>query len=169
MSDTGAMALQRVNRRTWAYGTVGGSLALLLLASVARGQGCPCARRDLAGIVKQADVIFVGTPLAATTDSTVIGRPPAQAVQTRLMFQVTTVLKGSTSRSTAVATPAGPCGFGFAVGTEYLVAGTKQGGGVVTDACQGNVSGRGAIQARAAAIRDLVSPKAKPPAPSVAP
>jgi hypothetical protein len=167
------MALQRAvgpNRRTWPYGTVGGAcLALLLASSVAHGQGCPCAKRELSTTVKQADVIFVGTPLAATTDSTSLGRQPAQEVQTRLMFQVTTVLKGSTTRSTAVATPTGPCGFAFTVGTEYLVVGTKQGGGVVTDACQGNVSGANAIQARAAAIREMMNPKAKPPAPSVAP
>ena len=142
---------------------------MLLASSVADGQGCPCAKRDLSTLVKQADVIFVGKPLAATTDSTSIGRQPAQEYQTRLMFDVATVLKGSTTRATPVVTPIGPCGFAFTVGTDYLVVGRKQGGGVVTDACWGNVTGGDAIRGRAAAIRAVMQPKTKPPAPSVAP
>jgi hypothetical protein len=80
------------------------------------------------------------------------------------MFDVGVVLKGSTPRSTAVVTPVGPCGFPFAVGQDYLVTGSRRGGGVVTDACQGNVAGVEAIRARAAAIRELLHPKAKPSA-----
>jgi len=167
------MALQLVielNRRTWPYGTVGGAcIGLLLASSIADGQGCPCAKRELSTIVRQADVIFVGTPLAATTDSTRMGGQPAQEFQTRLMFNVTTVVKGSTTRATAVVTPIGPCGFAFAVGAEYLVVGKKQGGGVVTDACWGNVTGRDAIRARAAAIREVMHPKAKQPVSPVVP
>ena len=41
--------------------------------------------------------------------------------------------------------------------------------GVVSDAGQGNVSGVNAIQARAAAIRGMMKPKARQPSPTVAP
>jgi hypothetical protein len=78
------------------------------------------------------------------------------------MFDVGAVLKGSTPRATAVVTPAGPCGFPFAVGPEYLVIGTRQGDGIVTDVCQGNVTGLEAIRARATAIRAVLTPKTSP-------
>ena len=141
---------------------------LLLVATAAAGQTCPCTKRDLATAVKQSDVIFIGTPLAATTDmATTAGRPPVEA-QARLAFDVGLVLKGSTPRATTVVSPLGSCGAGFAVGTEYLVLGTRQGAGIVTDACQGTLAGADAIRARAAAIRRVLAPKAPEPAPSAA-
>lgn len=137
-------------------------LGLVLTASVAGGQACPCAKRDLATVVAQADVIFVGKPLAATTDSTMLGRQPAVEYQARFQFDVGVTLKGTTARSTTVVSPVGPCQARFAVGTDYLVIGKRQGNGVVTDSCQGNVAGVEAIRARAAAIRDAQQPKPQP-------
>jgi hypothetical protein len=113
-------------------------------------------------VVAQAGLIFVGRPLAATTDAARVGGQANTPVQTRLMFDVGAVLKGSTPRATAVVTPAGPCGFPFAVGEEYLVIGTQQGDGIVTDVCQGNVTGLGAIRARATTIRAMLTPKTNP-------
>ncbi|MFN8601032.1 MAG: hypothetical protein U0842_11225 [Candidatus Binatia bacterium] len=155
----------RARSSTRALATCAG---LLLVATAAAGQTCPCTRRDLATVVKQADVIFVGTPLSATTDmTTTAGRPPTET-QARLAFDVGLVLKGTTTRATTVVSPLGPCGAGFAVGTEYLVIGTKQGAGIVTDACQGNLAGAEAIRARAAAIRAVLTPKVPEPTPSAA-
>lgn len=144
-------------------------MGLLLVASTAAGQACPCAKRDLATIVKQADLIFAGKPLAATTDSTTMGRQPSVQYQARFTFDVATTLKGSTPRATTVVTAVGPCGAGFVVGTDYLVVGKKQGDDVVTDACQGNVAGVDAIRARAAAMRETLHPKPQPSAAAPAP
>lgn len=156
--------------RVRADAKVGGvCLGLLLVASAAGGQPCPCAKRDLAAVVEQADVIFVGRPLAATTDSAATGGQPALDFQARLAFDVALVLKGSTTRATTVVTPIGPCGFPFAVGTDYLVVGRRQDGRLVTDACQGNVAGVEAIGARAGAIRGALESKASPPAPTATP
>lgn len=151
-------------RQTLAYAVAGGAFAaVLLVANRARGQACPCAQRDLATIVKQADVIFAGKPLAATTDSATMGRQPNVEYQARFTFDVATVLKGSTPRATTVVTPAGACGFGFAVGGDYLVIGKRQGDVIVTDACQGNAAGVDAIRTRSAAIRTALAPPASPP------
>jgi len=136
---------------------------VLLVTSDASGQACPCAQRDLASIVKQADVIFAGKPLAATTDSTTLGRRPNVDYQTRFSFDVATVLKGSTPRATTVVTPVGPCAAGFAVGGDYLVVGTRQGDALFTDACHGNAAGLDAIRTRSAAIRAALAPKAPQP------
>jgi hypothetical protein len=145
-------------------------VGLLLCVSIASGQGCPCAKRDLATAVKQADVIFAGRPLAATTDASRAGNQQLIPYQARFAFDVATVLKGSTTRATTVVTPVGPCGAGFVVGSEYLVIGKKDdGGGIVTDACQGNVTGDDAIRARAAAIRAVLAPAAAPPTATAAP
>jgi hypothetical protein len=167
------MMLQRLAgtiRGTLRYAAVGGAcMGLLLVASTAGGQACPCAKRDLATVVKQADVIFVGRPLAATTDSASTGGQPAVDFQARFTFDVAVVLKGSTARATTVVTPVGPCGSGFVVGTDYLVIGKKQGGGLFTDACQGNVAGVDAIRARSAAIRTTLAAPASRPAPTAAP
>lgn len=143
--------------------TVGTCAGVLLVASGAGGQACPCVQRDLAAIVKQADVIFAGKPLAATTDSATMGRQPNVEYQARFTFDVAAVLKGNTPRATTVVTPSGPCGYGFAVGGDYLVIGKKQGDVVVTDACQGNAAGVDAIRAHAAAIRTALNPPASPP------
>jgi hypothetical protein len=154
----------------WTYAKVCGvGVGLLLVASLAGGEPCPCAKRDLQTVVEQADLIFVGRPLAATTDSASTAGRPAVEFQARLTFDVALVLKGSTPRATTVVTPSGPCGFGFVVGTEYLVVGRRQGGGVVTDACQGNVAGVEPIRARAAAIRETLAAKGARPAPTSAP
>jgi hypothetical protein len=158
--------VRRISRST----VVGGACTgLLLVASTAGGQACPCAKRDLTTVVKQADAIFVGKPLAATTDSATMGSQPNLEYQARFAFDVEVVLKGSTPRATTVVTPSGPCGAGFAVGTDYLVIGRRQGGGLFTDACQGNVAGVEAIRARAAAIRAELAPKDSRPAPTTAP
>ena len=142
---------------------------LLLAATAAAGQTCPCPKRDLATVVKQADLIFIGTPLAATTDSTTLAGRPAVETQARFTFDVGLVLKGTTQRATTVVSPPGGCGAGFAVGTEYLVIGTRQGAGIFTDACQGNLSGTPAIRAAAAAIREALAANGAPPAPSPPP
>jgi hypothetical protein len=147
----------------------GACAGLLLVASISGGQECPCGKAELSAIVARADLIFVGKPLAATTDATVLGGQPNTAFQTRLMFDVGAVLKGSTPRATAVVTPVGPCGFPFTVGQDYLVVGSRQGDGIVTDACQANVAGLEAIRARAAAIREILRPRAKPSATPLAP
>lgn len=157
-------------RRTWRPTGLGGACAgMLLVASTASGQACPCAKRDLAIVVQQADVIFVGKPLAATTDSATMGRQPNLEYQARFAFDAEVVLKGSTPRAITVVTPSGPCGAGFAVGTDYLVIGRRQGGGLFTDACQGNVAGVEAIRARATAIRAELAAKGSRPAPTTAP
>ena len=156
-------------RRPRGYAAIGGAcMGAMLVASVAGGQACPCAQRDLATIVKQADVIFAGKPLAATTDSATMGRQPNVEYQARFTFDVGAVLKGRTPRATTVVTPSGPCGFGFAVGGDYLVIGKKQGEVIVTDACQGNAVGVDAIRARTAAIRAALAPAASPPGPTAA-
>lgn len=145
---------------------IGAGAIVLLAAPVARGQACPCDKRDPAAIVKQADVIFAGRPLAATTDSSTVGREPNVPYQARFSFDVVTVLKGSTPRATTVVTPVGPCGAGFVVGGDYLVVGKRQGDAVFTDACQGNASGLDAIRTRSAAIRAALAGPASsvPPA-----
>jgi len=158
----------RAGASAWRHAAAAGACAsLLLAASIAAAQGCPCAKRDLAATVKHSDVIFVGKPLAATTDSARDRNQPAVEYQARFAFEVATVLKGSTSRATTVVTPAGACAATFAVGTDYLVLGTKQGGAIVTDACQGNVAGVAAIRARTAEIRGALGQK-PPPSPAAA-
>jgi len=153
-------------RRTWTHAACAGALAAVLLrAPTAGGQACPCTNRDLAATVKHADVIFAGKPLAATTDSTTVGREPNVPYQARFTFDVATVLKGTTPRSTTVVTPGGACGAGFVVGGDYLVVGKRQGDAVFTDACQGNAAGLDAIRRRSAAIRATLNPK--PSAPEV--
>lgn len=165
--------------RQWRAGTIHRTMAnaaaacactaALLAAADAAGQACPCAKRDLATVVERADVIFVGKPLAATTDGGRVGAQPAVDYQARFAFDVEVVLKGSTPRATTVVTPVGPCGYGFAVGGEYLVIGKRQDGVVVTDACQGNAAGTEAIRPRAAAIRAALAPAPAPTAASPAP
>lgn len=139
-------------------GCVAACAGALLAASDAGGQACPCAQRDLATTVKQADVIFAGKPLAATTDAATSGREPNVPYQARFAFDVATVLKGSAPRAATVVTPVGPCGAGFVVGGDYLVVGKRQGDAIFTDACQSNASGLDAIRTRAAAIRAVLTP-----------
>lgn len=119
-------------------------------------QTCPCPEFKLPAVVAQADIIFVGKSLSATTDSSALsgGRLPAIEFQTRLLFDVETVIKGKAPRFVEVVTPTSSCAFPFAVGKTYLVLGKRQGGAVSTDACQGNVSGNDAIDDRVDAIRD---------------
>ncbi|MBY0277874.1 hypothetical protein K2Z84_21280 [Candidatus Binatia bacterium] len=158
------------HRRACSHATALTACAGLLLApTAATAQACPCAKRELAAVVKQSDVIFVGKPLAGATDSAVVAGRPAVETQTRFAFEVGLVLKGSTTRAATVVSPPGPCGAGFVVGTEYLVIGTRQGAGIFTDACQGNVAGVAAIRARAAAIRELLQPQGAAPAPAATP
>ncbi len=148
----------------------GAGAALLLGASLAAAQGCPCPSVDLPALVRESDVIFVGRSVSATTDST----PATESsdgngwiggieFQTRLLFHVESVLKGGLPRFAEVTTPTGPCGFAFAVGETYLVVGRRQGAAVATDSCKGNVSGRDAIDARAAAIRQMERAAPMPP------
>lgn len=160
------MPLRPSSASTLRTTAIGACAIVLLAAPVARGQACPCEKRDLATTVKQADVIFAGRPLAATTDSSTVGREPNVPYQARFSFDVAAVLKGSTPRATTVVTPVGPCGAGFVVGGDYLVVGKRQGDAIFTDACQGNASGLDAIRARSAAIRATLAPPASsaPPA-----
>ncbi len=139
---------------------------LLLGSSPAPAQTCTCPAFELPAAVKQADVIFVGKSLSATNDSTAAtgnsdgdGWLPGVEFQTRLLFDVETVVKGAPPRFIEVVTPTGSCGFPFAVGKIYLVVGRRRGEAVATDACQGNVSGFDAIDARAAAIREALHPQ----------
>jgi hypothetical protein len=141
------------------------ALTVTLHAPPSAAQACPCPKYDLAAIVKQADVIFVGKVLSATGDSTGDMRKKdgtglsGVEYQRRFMLDVSTILKGAPPRFVEVATPTGPCGFMFAVGNTYLVTGTGDGRGtpMVTDICRGNVKGD-AIENRAALIRDMLHP-----------
>jgi hypothetical protein len=147
----------------------GAGAGLLLGSSLAAAQSCPCPTVDLAALVRQADVIFVGRSVSATTDSTPAIKDADDdwtggiEFQTRLLFEVQSVLKGDPLPFAEVTTPTGPCGFAFAVGETYLVLGQKRGAAVSTDSCKGNVSGRDAIDGRAAAIRQVHRPSAMPP------
>lgn len=147
-----------------------GVLALIALTATLRAhtsaaQTCPCPKYDLAAIVKQADVIFVGKVLSATADSTRDARNNGGTnwgqveYQTRVMVDVSTVLKGSPPRFVEVVTPTGLCGFVSAVGNTYLVTGTGHGRDtpVLTDVCRGIVKGD-AIENRAAMIKDILHP-----------
>jgi hypothetical protein len=150
---TGPQRVGIVRRVTTVTLAGGVAITALLGGAAAGGQTCPCPPRDPAAVVKQADVIFAGRPLAATTDSSTVGREPNVPYQARFTFDVVTVLKGSTPRATTVVTPVGPCGAGFVVGGDYLVTGKRQGDAVFTDACQGNAAGLDAIRTRSASIR----------------
>lgn len=158
-----------VPRRAGVAGACLTAVLLVATATSARGQPCPCPQRDLATIVRQADLIFAGKPLAATTDSARVGARPAVETQVRFAFDVAAVLKGTTTRATTVVTPVGPCGASFSVGGDYLVLARTGPGGIVTDACQGNVAGAEAIRSRAAAIRAELEPKRSSPHPTAAP
>ena len=145
---------------------LGLTVALIALtATMSAAQACPCPKYDLGAIVKQADVIFVGKVLSATGDSSGDMRKKdgtglgGVEYQGRFMLDVSTIIKGAPPRFVEVVTPAGPCGFMFAVGNTYLVTGAGQGRGtpVVTDICRGNVKGE-AIENRAALIRDMLHP-----------
>jgi len=138
-------------------------LAVILAAPDLAAQTCPCATFDLAAVVKNADAIFVGRSLTATTDST----PPSGdstagwtdagvEFQTRLAFEVETAIKGNLPRFVEVISPIGPCGFRFSVGERYLVTGKVRGTAVATDSCKGNLSGSELVEARTAAIRELL-------------
>ncbi len=113
-------------------------------------------------------MIFVGKSLSATNDSTGAmkndsgGWTGGVEFQTRLLFDVETVIKGELPRFVEVVTPTGSCGFAFTVGETYLVVGKGQGGAVSTDSCKGNVSGSAAIDSRAAAIRKVLYPDPMP-------
>jgi hypothetical protein len=138
----------------------------LLGCPPATAQNCPCPSFQLPAIVRQAEVVFIGKSLTATNDSTDAGREgadddgwlPGVEFQTRLAFDVESILKGHAPRFIEVVTPTGDCGFPFEVGKTYLVIGKRRGAPVSTDACQGNVSGHDAINARAAAIREVLHP-----------
>ena len=118
-------------------------------------------------------MIFVGRSLSATNDSSGATRNAegdgwlsGAEYQTRLLFDVATILKGDPPRFVEVVTSTSPCGFRFAVGETYLVVGKRQGGALSTNSCLGTVSGLGAIDARAAAIRKVLhpAPRLVPPA-----
>ena len=85
------------------------------------------------------------------------GRHARTEIQTRLLFDVATVLKGDPPRFAEVVTSTGPCEFRFAVGETYLVVGKRQGAMVNTDRCQGNVKGADTITDRVEAIRDALT------------
>lgn len=146
----------------------GTAVGLFLGPSPVAAQTCPCPSFDLSAVVEQADAIFIGKSLSATTDSTQATMNSDGSWKagdeglTRLLFDVQTVIKGDPPRVVEVGTSPSPCGFAFAVGETYLVVGNGQGGSVTTDICNGNVSGLDAIDARAAAIRDILDP---PPVP----
>lgn len=142
---------------------VGIGLALCLGASPALADRCECPVLKIPDVVKRADVIFVGKSLSATSDASPPMRNnggngwlPGEELQTRLLFDVGTVIKGKAPRFVEVVTPATSCAFRFAVGKKYLVVGTRQGGAVSTDACQGNTAGDDAIDDRVDAIRDVL-------------
>jgi hypothetical protein len=133
-------------------------VGLLLGSSPASAQSCPCPAFDLRAVVDEAEVIFVGKCLTATTDSTGATMhsddwQTGVEFQTRLAFDVQTAVKGRPPRFVEVVTPTGACGFAFTVGETYLVAGSWQGAVVSTDICKGNVSGLDASETRAEAIR----------------
>ncbi len=116
--------------------------------------------------MNQADVIFVGKVLSATTDAAAPKQTDGGTwsvegtgdYQTRLMIDVSTVLKGSPPRLVEVVTPTGPCGFIFFVGKTYLVTAAGKGTPVATDVCHGNVTGN-AIEFRRTLMEDVLHPK----------
>ena len=125
-------------------------------------QTCPCPTFDLPAIVQEADAIFVGRALSATNDSTGAMRNSnggwvgGADSQTRLLFDVQTVIKGAPPRFVEVVTPINPCMALFSVGETYLVVSKGQGAAVTTDTCKGNVSGSDAIDTRVEAIRNVL-------------
>jgi len=129
-------------------------------------QGCPCPTSGFAEVAKNADTIFVGKSLSATNDSKAPAEDgaggwtgPREEFQTRLTFDVQTVVKGKLPRFVEVVTPTGICGFSFSVGEEYLVVGMLHGTVVATDACKGNASGSDLIELRTAEIRETLQEK----------
>jgi len=144
-------------------GAVVGALSVIVGSREVMAQRCSCPTFDLAEAVKNADAIFVGKSLSATSDSSAPVRDGAAGwkdagieYQTRLTFDVQTVVKGNLPRFAEVINPTGPCGFGFSVGERYLIMGTGRGAAVTTDSCKGNLSGSEAIEARSAAIQNLL-------------
>ena len=137
---------------------LGACLGLLGGASRAAANLCDCPALEIPAVVERADIIFVGKSLSATNDSSPAknDRLPAVEFQTRLLFDVETVVKGDAPRFIEVVTSTNICGFPFAVGKTYLVVGKRQGARVSTDACQGNISGGDAIDDRVDAIRDVL-------------
>src|SRR5262249_53045410 len=120
-----------------------GVLGVLIASQQLMAQSCPCPAFDLAQSVKNADTIFVGRSLSATNDSAPAMRNGSGGwkdagveFQTRLTFEVQTVIKGNLPRFAEVVTPTGLCGFGFAVGERYLIMGVRRGGGALTCSCQ---------------------------------
>jgi hypothetical protein len=161
-----------MRRFRYSLGWAGAAAGLFLGWWPAAAQPCPCPTFDLTGVVKEADMILVGRALSATTDSTgakwndeVNGWRSNVEFQTRLLFDVQTIIKGAPPRFVEVVTPTGPCGFPFAVGETYVVVGKSQGQWLATDACKGNVSGAEAIDARVTAIRNALHPPPAPPEP----
>jgi len=140
-----------------------GALSAIVASPTLLAQSCPCPTGGLSGAVKSADAIFVGRSLSATEDATAPQRDgrggwkdAGVAFQTRLTFDVQTVIKGKLPRFAEVITPSGPCGFRFSVGERYLVIGVLRGATVMTDSCKGNASGSEQVAARRAAIEKLL-------------
>jgi len=167
MSDESFARWARRVRRSAAWAGV--AAWFFLGAPPVAAQPCPCPTFDVAAIVQQAGVIFVGRALSATTESTRsmrdsnggwIGANDSQ--MTRLLFDVQTVIKGAPPRFVEVVTPLNLCGASFAVGETYLVVGNEAGAAVITDACKGNISGSDAINTRVEAIRNALEARPMP-------
>jgi len=94
---------------------VAGVLSVVVASPEVLAQSCPCPTGGLPEAVKSADAIFIGRSLSATNDSIAPQRNGAGGwkdagveFQTRLTFDVQTVIQGRLPRFAEVITPTGP-------------------------------------------------------------
>jgi hypothetical protein len=138
-----------------------GLLAALLLtgaalvAPVARVAACSCREMTPQQAFDNADVVFVGTAVAAVAP---IGDDPFDPLLVRFVVEEVRKDAGSLDRELVVETQrdSAICGASFEVGTRYVVYANLKDGGLSSSLCSGNeVLGAGLSPDSAGGVTDV--------------